>query len=67
MPTHYRSPVYVCDTCAATVDRPATKEEGLELYDKGWRFRPNGKERPLRFAPHTAIVSCPGCPPVATY
>jgi hypothetical protein len=65
MPTHYRDPVITCDGCGTTTDRPASREGKRKLQERGWRGRGNPHERPLRFAPHTFLWSCPGCPPVA--
>lgn len=76
MPTHYKDPVLACDTdgCSATIPRPPRglglqryKDDHEALYTAGWRVRPNPDERPLRFVPHTVVVSCPDCPPVALY
>jgi hypothetical protein len=76
MPTHHSDPVLACDTdgCDATAPRPARgqgvqryKDDHRALYEAGWREAPNPDERPLRLAPHTVIVSCPNCPPVAVY
>jgi hypothetical protein len=67
MPTHYRDAVITCANCAATADRPAPGAAFRALYEEGWREKPNPEERPLRFAPHTSIWSCPACPAVAVY
>lgn len=67
MPTHFRDPDLACETCSATVTRPVGqdyKDGWRRVHEAGWRGRPNPNERPLRFAPHTSIWSCPDCPPV---
>lgn len=70
MPTNTRRErVIRCDTpgCEATISRPRLGSRFPGAYEAGWRWRGNPEERPLRFAPHTIVASCPNCPPVAVY
>lgn len=52
-----------CNSCGTTVPKPAPVEYA-PLWDAGWRWTGDPSERPLRFAPHAKVYSCPACPPV---
>jgi|GEM_PF-4431786 len=67
MPTHYRDPILVCDTCGATTPRPAPGDKNAKAafgHPGGWTGIGNPHEKPLRIAPRTQIWACGNCPPV---
>lgn len=69
VPTDYRDPFVVCDSCEERVDLPtppgAHYTVGRKLLvEQGWSYRLNHAERPLIMLPHTCIWACPECPSV---
>ncbi|EFL29446.1 hypothetical protein SSOG_09160 [Streptomyces himastatinicus ATCC 53653] len=63
MPAREKSASIVCTRCKWSALLPEDRDHS-ELWDAGWRWRGDPAERPLRFAPHAFVYSCPDCPPV---